>query len=161
MTGIIDWQPQVVFGNARINNGTTPPTITCQHGASECDFNILQTCVIAHSATGSSSAHNVSAWLPAIHCLEGYGSKQGAHAQECVEGAGMVFAPVSACWKGPEGAALELAAGAATAALQPAHQFVPWVTLDAPGTFCTEAGCDNMLAAVCAAYTGPKPASCA
>ena len=59
------------------------------------------------------------------------------------------------------GPAVVLAAGAATGALQPQHEFVPWVTLGGtPGTFCTENGCDNMLAAVCKAYTGTPPASC-
>lgn len=28
------------------------------------------------------------------------------------------------------------------------------------GTYCTENGCDNLLQAVCAAYTGTKPAAC-
>ena len=40
---------------------------------------------------------------------------------------------------------------------------MPWVTLsDAPGagTFCTENGCDNLISAVCDAYTGEKPAAC-
>lgn len=162
VTGIIDWQ-QVIYGNARL--GPDNKTITCQHGPAECDFNILQTCVVELSGAkggGGAAAPNASLWLPAIHCLEGYGSNQGAHAKECVEGAGMAFAPVQTCWKGPEGAALELAAAARTAALNPPHEYVPWVTLSGQsGTFCTENGCDNMLDAVCKAYTGsPKPANC-
>ena len=157
--GIINWD-QVIFGNARLSPDNK--TITCQHGAPECDFNLLQTCAVELSGSGPGAGPNASHWLPAIHCLETYGKNQGAHAQECIEGAGMAYAPVAACWKGPEGAALELEAAARTAALSPPHEYVPWVTLSGQsGTFCTENGCDNMLDAVCKAYTGsPKPANC-
>jgi len=79
----------------------------------------------------------------------------------------MDFAAVNSCWTGPEGAALELAAGRNTSALSPALDFVPYVTLGStPGSFCNadQPWCDNFLTAVCKAYipsaAKPKPASC-
>jgi len=151
VAAIITWN-QVVFGNAQIVSNTS---ITCQHGATECKDNIAQSC--AQHVSGG----NVSAWLPFIHCMETHGSNQAAFAKTCAAAAGIDITALDACWNGAEGLALQMAAGAATAALQPPHQFVPWVTLnDTPGTFCSDSDCDNFLAAVCAAYTGTPPASC-
>lgn len=117
---------------------------------------MLQLCAIAHSPAGAAG------WLPMIHCLEAAGSAQGTAAPGCAADAGLVWGDVEACWNGAEGAALHIAAGAATAALVPPHQYVPWVTLGGPGsgTYCTENGCGGFLAAVCKAYTGVAPAAC-
>lgn len=151
VAAIISWN-QVVFGNAQIVSNTS---ITCQHGATECKDNLAQTCA-QHVAGG-----NVSAWLPFIHCMETHGSNQAAFAKTCAAAAGIDYPALETCWTGAEGLQLELAAGAATGALQPPHQFVPWVTLgDTPGTFCSNSDCDNFLAAVCAAYTGTPPPTC-
>jgi hypothetical protein len=96
--------------------------------------------------------------------METYGSSQRQHAKTCATAAGLDWATVDGCFTGAEGQTLELAAGNATAALVPAHQFVPWVTLSdaaGAGTFCDESGCDGFLKAVCDAYTGTPPAACA
>lgn len=104
-------------------------------------------------------------WIPFVYCLESTpGGPNDAAAAACAKASKIDYAGViEPCATGPEGLALEADSAAATAALQPPHQYVPWVTLSsAPGagTFCTEAGCDDFVAAVCAAYTGPKPAAC-
>lgn len=156
--GIITWADAVVWGNARL---TPPNKVTCQHGAAECKANILQNCIVAKAAG------NASAWLPALHCLSGHGPNQSQFAKQCTEAAGLAFDAVNTCWNGPEGLALQLAAGANTTALNPPLDFVPYVTLGStPGTFCNADSpwCDGLLAAVCKAYipsaAKPKPASC-
>jgi len=69
---------------------------------------------------------------------------------------------VAACAAGADGRALEVAAGAETAALAPAHTFVPWVVL---GATPLGARCGAAAAAVCDAAAGrgvaPLPAACA
>jgi interferon gamma-inducible protein 30 len=92
---------------------------------------------------------------------QGGGGLSKAKAQKCAANSKLAWATLDTCWTGAEGKALDVAAAAKTAALNPPHQFVPWVTLDAPGTFCTEAGCDDFIAQVCKAYTGTKPPACA
>lgn len=154
--GIIAFN-QVVWGNARLSADNK--TVTCQHGATECLYNTLESCAVSHYPA-------VAQWLPFIHCLEGYiagGNPTTADAKKCAADVGMTWAVLDKCWTSAEGHALDVANAFATAALQPPHQFVPWVTLsDAPGagTFCTENGCDNFIQAVCDAYTGEKPAAC-
>lgn len=143
---IISWH-QVVYGNAKTSGGA----ITCQHGPVECEMNVLQTCAIAQAAG------NASQWQPFIVCLENHGADQKKYAQACAAASRLDWATLDACWKGPEGAQLELAAGAET----PSHDFVPWVTLSAKDTtFCVDSNCDNFLSAVCDAYKGAKPANC-
>ena len=93
--------------------------------------------------------------MPFVVCLsaaaQGSGGISKAKAQKCASGSQLVWATLDTCWTGAEGKALDIAAAAKTAALNPPHQYVPWVTLDAPGTFCTENGCDNFIAEASAA----------
>ena len=153
--GIVNFK-MVSFGNAQITPDNS--TITCQHGPNECLGNVLESCVIAHNP------HN---FVPFVNCLSraagGSGGITKGKASTCAKSSGLDWPTIDTCWNGPEGVALEVAAAYKTAALTPSHTYVPWVTLsDAPGagTFCTENGCDDLIAQVCAAYTGPKPAAC-
>lgn len=142
------------YGNAKITADNK--TITCQHGAEECLYNTLMSCSIGHYPTSAQ-------WLPYVHCLEvaiDNGSISKAEAKKCAAASNLDWAVLDKCWTGAEGHALDVANAFTTSALQPPHQYVPWVTLDAPGTFCTENGCDNLVQAVCDAYTGPKPDAC-
>lgn len=151
--GILSFS-QVSFGNAKITPDNK--TITCQHGPTECLYNTLEACAIAHYP---------KAFVPFVVCLSaaagGSGGLSKAKAQKCASNSKLTWATLDTCWTGAEGKALDIASAAKTAALNPPHQFVPWVTLAAPGTFCTEAGCDNFIAEVCKAYTGTPPPACA
>lgn len=154
--GIMNFH-MVSFGNARISADNK--TITCQHGATECLYNTLEACAIAHYP---------ASFLPYIVCLSTAARSGGlsrAKAQACAApDSGFNWAELDACWTGDEGYSLDRISAAATNALKPAHLYVPWVTLsDAPGTgtFCDEVNdCDKLIEAVCAAYTGQKPAAC-
>ena len=59
------------------------------------------------------------------------------------------------CWTGAQGAKLEAEAAAAT----PAHDYVPWATVNGVN-HCSDSNCDTILQYVCAAYTGTAPAAC-
>ena len=108
---IINWG-QVVWGNARLS---PDGTITCQHGAAECDLNIMQDCAI-NVSTGPSQ------WVPFIHCLETHGTSQKQFVSKCATSAGIPINALNTCWQGPVGKALILAAAAATPSN---HQYVP------------------------------------
>ena len=88
--------------------------------------------------------------MPFVVCLsaaaQGSGGLSTAKAQKCAANSKLAWSVLNTCWTGAEGRALDDAAAAKTAALNPPHQYVPWVTLDAPGTFCTENGCDDFIA---------------
>ncbi len=147
MDGIVT-VAQYVYGNAHTDPSSG--NITCQHGAMECLDNTLQNCAIKH-------ATNASEWLPFVACLEQHPSMQGEAAPGCARQVGLNWPAVHACWTGPEGAALDAAAGKATPA---DHTYVPWVTLNGVNTFCSNSNCDNVLQAVCAVYKGPVPKAC-
>jgi hypothetical protein len=138
--GIISFN-QVSFGNARITPDNK--TITCQHGPTECLFNTLEACANHHYPTNGQ-------FVPFVVCLsaaaQGSGGLSKAKAQKCAANSKLDWNVLNTCWTGAEGRALDDAAAAKTAALNPPHQYVPWVTLDAPGTFCTENGCDDFIA---------------
>jgi interferon gamma-inducible protein 30 len=136
-----------VWGNARQAGGV----ITCQHGPVECKMNTLQNCAIAHAAG------NTSQWLPFIHCLETHGTRQEQFVDACAKAWAYDNMALTNCANGDEGKALDQAAFAATPA---DHTYVPWATVNGVN-ICTEAGCDEVLAGVCKAYTGAKPAACA
>ena len=150
--GIIEWN-QVVFGNAKVSKNNA--TITCQHGPEECSMNTAQACAL------DLYKGNASAWVPFMICLENAGSNMPSELKSCAATNDLDFAKIDACWKGKEGFQLDLDSGIATNALQPPHEFVPWVTLGGiPGTFCHNSNCDTFLSAVCDAYTGTKPSAC-
>jgi len=108
-----------------------------------------RSCLIAHAA-------NASQWMTAIHCLETHGTSQSKFLDTCAAQSNYAVGEISKCRLGAEGAALDQAAYKATPA---DHQYVPWVTVNGVN-ICTEAGCDDVLAGVCKAYTGAKPAAC-
>lgn len=123
--GIVSFN-QVSFGNARISADNK--TITCQHGPNECLYNILESCVIAHYP---------ASFVPFVYCLsDSYPNFSTKKASACAALSKMNWATLNTCWTGTEGKELEIEAAAVTAALQPPHQYVPWVVLDAPGTIC-------------------------
>ena len=95
-----------------------------------------------------------------ISCYEGVNGADKSFVAPCAEASGMDVAKIMACASGPEGAKLGQIAARATVALGLAKLGTPWVMLNGkylenPGTY------GVMLNAVCAAYTGAKPAGCA
>ena len=115
----------VAWGKAKRSEGGGSK-VTCQHGPRECELNRLLECAQAkQQATGAFPA--------TLRCYFASLGKAGggtpASLEKCV-GDDALYAKVSACAAGPEGAALEAAAGSETLDRQSALTFVPWVVVD-------------------------------
>mmetsp|Transcript_12859 Transcript_12859/g.15273 ORF Transcript_12859/g.15273 Transcript_12859/m.15273 type:complete len:172 (+) Transcript_12859:64-579(+) len=131
---------------------TGPGSYECQHGLEECRGNTLELCGIHHYNT--TRKDNIPAWFDFLVCIEKNHIGAG---EPCAKASGMNWTTLDTCWNGAEGKALFAAAYDKTEALQPPHQFTPWVTVN--GTPQTKDP-NHFAEAVCRAYTGPKPAAC-
>ncbi|KAG0539983.1 hypothetical protein BDA96_03G369500 [Sorghum bicolor] len=103
-------------------------TITCQHGEEECQLNAIEACVIR-------------IWPDAA----------------CFQETGLPYQPAIDCYNSGYGRQLVLQYAAETNALQPPHQFVPWVVVNGKPL-----GDDymNFEAYICSAYDGKLPEAC-
>ena len=146
MTEMVSSWDVVPWGNAKMSGDGT---VTCQHGANECKGNKLQACAQAH--------FNVtSQWMDLFRCQGAAYPNSVTDMQACAEAAGMDWSVIQSCYDGSEGEALIQANYKRTAALSPPHAGVPWVVVnDVPLD-----DRDQLLAAICAAYVGAKPACC-
>merc|ERR1711915_834323 len=84
-----------------------------------------------------------------VHCVVGSTYPQNA-GPTCSAGTSVAWETVNTCMHAWEGEALELAAGQATDALNPPHQYVPWPTLD--GNFC-----DDCISDLLPKFAEPTP----
>jgi len=143
-----------------------PPTacfegdILCQHGANECAGNLIEGCVKSELKEDS------FAYWPFMACFEGQDidrvnpSSPSKALHACASQLGWTAArtkEVEACVASPESAhKVSVENAKKTAALVPAHAGTPWLLVNGKSV-----EGDDLLAAVCAAYDGPKPARCA
>ena len=136
-------------------NAGAGPTPACQHGAPECALNRRLNCAQA-------VAPAPGAFAAALVCFFSARPLSDAGLDACLLASPIPAPAVAACAAGADGRALEVAAGAETAALAPAHTFVPWVVL---GATPLGARCGAAAAAVCDAAAGRGvallPAACA
>jgi interferon gamma-inducible protein 30 len=112
----------VAYGNVRGAPGDRAG-ISCQHGAVECLHNRYINC--AQSANPAQDA-----WFPYVQCLARDLTDVAQRREGCAADAGFDAAALRACAEGEAGAELERAAYRETAALRPAHMFVPWVVVE-------------------------------
>ena len=153
------------YGNATEKQSTTNPgqwDFTCQHGAVECQYNLLEACAIDQIDTkGKQSKH-----LPFnfIKCIENNDSSRTIDdhekvATDCATQVGIPnVADLLTCVKGPAGNALEHKIAMAT----PNHNYVPWIVVDGQhsDTLQNSVG-SNLLGYVCQNYKGAnKAAAC-
>lgn len=141
------------YGNANTVTVNGHQHTECQHGPVECEGNMLELCAIHLNPKWTT-------WFPYLVCLEQHGDKIIQAGEECATSAGLDWTSISSCYGDGDGALgkkLVLAASNATGALQPPHQYTPWVTLNGKPLYTTF---DNLAQLVCDAYTGPKPAVC-
>ncbi|NXT26219.1 GILT reductase, partial [Syrrhaptes paradoxus] len=100
----------------------------CQHGPEECLGNMIETCLMHE-------AKNFSTYFPVIFCLES-GSSVTKNLEACLQ----VYAPqldggrIAACVQGDTGAALMHRNAQLTAALDPPHEYVPWIVINGKHT---------------------------
>jgi len=134
------------YGNAREN---PDKTFTCQHGAPECKGNMVEAC-------GQYVYPNVTQWFPWIQCLEkGNPPNDG---QKCATSLKYDWTQINACVndKTVSYNVMHVIAEQ-TKKLSPAKQYVPWVVLNGKPLY---QSFNNILAKICAAYTGTKPSGC-
>lgn len=148
------------FGNGQETkkaNGSY--TFNCQHGPSECVGNLLEACGIYY--------HNSSKeeWFPYIYCIEHAALSKGlspaAAAPLCAKSAGWTDydTNILPCASNSFGNGLMHGIAAATNALKPDHEWVPWVVLN--GKPLSDKQLDlSLITLICQAYTGTPPAKC-
>mmetsp|Transcript_35827 Transcript_35827/g.93385 ORF Transcript_35827/g.93385 Transcript_35827/m.93385 type:complete len:206 (-) Transcript_35827:204-821(-) len=136
------------YGNAKEQDGQ----IVCQHGADECTGNIVESCMLTHIP-------DFTEHFAVLKCMEEIGEAATDFAQ-CAKQNSIsadVVSAINKCASGSEGKDIEQAMKKATDALQPAHQFVPWVTVNGQAL---GQDLDQLVQYVCKAYTGTKPSAC-
>lgn len=123
----------------------------CQHGPAECRLDRVIAC--------ATHLHpDRAAWLPFVLCLEGgRAAEREQRVDGCAAGAGLDADALLACAEGPQGAELERAAEAETAALIPQHKYVPWVVVNGIALMDDY---PQLARYVCVAYTGQRPQAC-
>ena len=145
----------VPYGNAEESWDGQEWRYQCQHGPAECVGNRIETCAI-------SILQNTSVYFPFIHCLEtNIGENPRATAERCASQRRIDFAPIDKCQSGSQGNKLEHEMAEKTNALEPPHQFVPWITMNGKHTSqIQKEATSNLLKFVCDNYMGTRPAGC-
>jgi len=137
------------YGNGRLSGDS----IECQHGAKECEGNTILACMqelypITEESTG---------FIPAFVCMEEESGVPAEDFKKCAEMHSLDQGKVMTCANGDQGKALALAAAQNTEALNPPHEYAPWVTLN--GQPMRDEAYD-LQKSVCKAYdAGDKAAS--
>ncbi|XP_011417890.4 gamma-interferon-inducible lysosomal thiol reductase [Magallana gigas] len=129
---------------------------TCQHGEDECVGNLIETCAIH-------LLKNISVYFPFISCIEHdeFGTPQFS-AKKCAKQQGIDIQPIMDCSTSSLGNSLLHQMALKTEALNPPHEYVPWVTLNGVHTEDIQKKAEGDLTAlVCDTYKGSsKPAAC-
>ncbi|NXU85760.1 GILT reductase, partial [Xiphorhynchus elegans] len=147
----------VPYGNAQERNVSGKWNFQCQHGPEECLGNMIEACLMHE-------AKNFSTYFPIIFCLEsGSSVTKNLDAVRCLQ----VYAPeldrgrISACVQGDVGLALMHQNAQLTEALDPPHQYVPWIVINGKHTDDLQAQAQaSLLGLVCRLYQGEKPEAC-
>lgn len=133
------------YGNGKL----TGTSIQCQHGSEECEGNKIIACMQSLYPVTSSSL----GFMPAFECLEQASGVPAESAEACAAKNGIDYAQVKQCAEGAEGSRLALEAARATEALQPPHEYAPWLTLN--GQPLRDRAYD-LKEEVCKAFSGDK-----
>ncbi|KDP45780.1 hypothetical protein JCGZ_17387 [Jatropha curcas] len=128
------------WGNARLKGNDS---FVCQHGPSECLLNTVEACAI--NVWPQLEEH-----FPFIYCIESLvHERKFPEWESCFETLGLDPKPVIDCYNSGYGKELELQYAAETNALQPPHQYVPWVVVDGQPLY---EDYDNFISYICKAY---------
>ncbi|XP_047333521.1 gamma-interferon-responsive lysosomal thiol protein [Impatiens glandulifera] len=139
----------VPYGNAKITNNST---INCQHGPSECFLNTIEACAI-------DTWPDLNTHFPFINCVEKLVyDRKFPEWDSCFDVLGLDRNPVDECYSTGHGKELQLAYADETSALEPPHQYVPWVVVNGNPLF---EDFENFMIYICEAYTGTyTPSAC-
>ncbi|XP_034559724.1 gamma-interferon-inducible lysosomal thiol reductase [Notolabrus celidotus] len=142
----------VPYGNAREKPDGQKYVFECQHGEQECLGNMIETCLLNMTKMA----------FPIIFCMES-STDVIKSAQSCAQ----LYSPqlswdkVWACVKGDQGNQLMHQNALTTEALNPPHNYVPWITVNGVHTEdLQDKAMASLFTLVCNMYKGPKPAAC-
>nr|XP_008169805.1 gamma-interferon-inducible lysosomal thiol reductase isoform X2 [Chrysemys picta bellii] len=145
----------VPYGNAQEKNVSGKWQFECQHGELECKGNMIETCLMYQLKDLDHS-------FPVIFCMESAGS-----VVENLEACLQVYAPtvqvaeIKSCVTGDLGNKLMHHNAQLTDALNPPHNYVPWILVNGKHTDALQARAQSALfRMVCELYTGEKPDAC-
>jgi len=139
------------YGNAYEKQVGQKWSFQCQHGAEECQLNLVETCAIDLLPQVDH--------IPFIYCLETKPSLK--HAKVCANQLGVEWDPIMTCVNGSRGNYLEHQIAEKTDALKPPHQYVPWITVNSVHTDDIQQKASyNLLKYVCSVYQGTPPPAC-
>ena len=145
----------IPYGNA--NEVEVSPgyyNFTCQHGPKECTGNLIENCILKYQK------YDADAYMPIIHCIESADNPISA-AEKCVTDGKMDWNTIDTCSKGKEGNALMHKSAQLTDALQPPHNWVPWITINGVHTDqIQQEAVSDLAKLLCDSYTGVKPQEC-
>ncbi|KAM9718790.1 gamma-interferon-inducible lysosomal thiol reductase isoform 2-T2 [Menidia menidia] len=142
----------VPYGNAQEKPDGQKYQFECQHGEKECLGNMIETCLLNMTDMA----------FPIIFCMESSTDVISA-ADSCVE----LYAPelsmdkLKSCVDGDLGNKLMHQNALQTRALNPPHQYVPWVTINGEHTEdLQDKALSSLFLLVCNMYKGSKPPAC-
>ncbi|NXG72992.1 GILT reductase, partial [Baryphthengus martii] len=137
----------VPYGNAQERNVSGKWQFQCQHGPEECLGNMIETCLMHE-------AEDFGTYFRVIFCLES-GSSVTKNLEACLQ----VHAPqldggrIAACVQGDVGAALMHRNAQITEALDPPHEYVPWILINGKHTDELQAQAEaSLLGLICHLY---------
>lgn len=145
----------IAYGNAhetQLSSGEWK--YTCQHGPKECEGNLIENCIM------DAAGYNDTLYMPVIFCMEN-STDPVFYASKCVNAANMDWNSIKKCSAGSQGNALMHKAAVKTDALNPSHEYVPWIVVDGRHTEALQnAAQKDFLGVVCDFYKGTKPKEC-
>ncbi|MGH0129035.1 UNVERIFIED_CONTAM: hypothetical protein FKN15_062983 [Acipenser sinensis] len=145
----------VPYGNAQEKFDGKQWQFTCQHGEEECLGNMIETCIM-------DSLGDADKYFPVLFCMESSQDviKSGEACLKLYEPT-VQWESIMTCVKGDQGNKLMHANAQLTDALKPAHQYVPWVTLNGEHTDAMQdKAMSSLFNLVCSTYKGEKPVAC-
>ncbi|EFN56067.1 hypothetical protein CHLNCDRAFT_145552 [Chlorella variabilis] len=136
------------FGNVK---NTSDGGFAYQHGPAEGKYN-------RHILCAQHFHPKQDDWFPYVKCLADKMHSLDRYADKCASDLGWEAADVSACSEGDKGKELEQEAAAATWALRPQKNFVPWIVVNGVAI---GADFENLERYVCAvAPAASRPTAC-
>lgn len=142
------------YGNAdETKNPDGTYTFHCQHGEEECVMNIVETCALH-------ILHDQAAFMPYIHCVETSGPSI-PNAKACAQSLKVDWGKIASCANSTMGNKLEHEMAVKTNALNPRHDYVPWITMNGKHTWqIQDQATNDLIKLVCDNYVGIKPHAC-